>query len=75
MDFVKLLNNEIVGGNIKSINDILKLRDNLARKLKPKELPSLITIFAKADKEQKLYLKKILKTKPNSTKKISIWDY
>ena len=67
MDFVKLLNNEIVGGNIKSINDILKLRDNLARKLKPKELPSLITIFAKADKEQKEYLRKILKTKPNRT--------
>jgi len=39
----------------------------LARELHPKELPSLITIFAKADEEQKLYLNKILKTKPNRT--------
>ena len=67
MDFVKQLNEEIVKKKINSIKDILSLRDNLARKLRPKQLPSLITIFAKADNEQKLYLKKILKTKPNRT--------
>ena len=67
MDFVKELNKEIIENKINTIEEILKLRDGLARKLKPKELPSLITIFAKADKEQKLYLKKILKTKPNRT--------
>ena len=67
MDFVKELNKEIIDKKTNTIEEILKLRDGLARKLKPKELPSLITIFAKADKEQKLYLKKILKTKPNRT--------
>ena len=67
MDFVKQLNEEIVKKKINSIKDILSLRDNLARKLRPKQLPSLITIFAKAGTEQKLYLKKILRTKPNRT--------
>src|SRR3989344_881613 len=67
MNFTEELNGEIINKKIDNIQDIIKLRDSLARKLKPKELPSLVTIFAKADKEQKLYLKEILKTKPNRT--------
>src|SRR3989338_1669298 len=67
MSFTEELNKEILKRKADSIERILKLRDNLARRLKPKELPSLTTIFAKADKEQKLYLKEILKTKPNRT--------
>lgn len=67
MDFTKELNIEIINKKIDSIQDVIKLRDSLARKLRPKELPSLVTIFAKANNEQKLYLKKILKTKPNRT--------
>lgn len=67
MDFIKELNKEILNKKINTIEEVLNLRDNLARKFKPKELPSLVTIFAKANKEEKLYLKKILKTKPNRT--------
>lgn len=67
MDFVKELNNAIIKDDVRTIEGILKLRDNLARKLKPKELPSLVKIFAKADKSQKMHLKKILRTKPNRT--------
>ena len=67
MDFVKSLNGEILKKKIKSIENILSLRDELARKLKPKQLPSLVAIFAKANREQKEYLKKILNTKPNRT--------
>ena len=67
MDFVKSLNDEILKKKIKSIENILSLRDELARKLKPKQLPSLVAIFAKANREQKEYLKKILNTKPNRT--------
>mgnify|MGYP001572389682 CR=1 FL=1 len=67
MNFVQELSKEILNKKINTIEEILKLRDSLARKLKPKELPSLVTIFAKANNEEKLYLKKILKTKPNRT--------
>ena len=67
MDFTKELNTLIVEDKVPTIEGILKLRDGLARKLKPKQLPSLISIFAKADRKQKEYLKKILKTKPNRT--------
>ncbi len=67
MEFVNILNDEIVKKKLNSISDIIKLRDSLARKLKPKQIPSLTTIFAKANNEEKLYLKKILKTKPNRT--------
>src|SRR3989338_5597689 len=67
MNYIKELNKEILSKRINTVEGILKLRDSLARKLKPRELPSLITIFAKANKEEKLHLKKILKTKPNRT--------
>jgi len=67
MEFVNNLNHEITEKKLTSISDIIKLRDSMARRLKPKHLPSLTTIFAKADEEQKLYLKKILKTKPSRT--------
>ena len=67
MDFTKELNKEIVERKINTIEGIIRLRNSLAKELKPKELPSLIAIFAKANKEEKLYLKKILKTKPNRT--------
>tara|TARA_Y100000034_G_scaffold134632_1_gene203645 strand:- start:602 stop:2266 length:1665 start_codon:yes stop_codon:yes gene_type:complete len=65
--YIKKLNEEIVRKKLKSIKEIMKLRDSLAKELSPKELPSLVTIFAKANNEQKLYLKKILKTKPVRT--------
>jgi len=67
MNFVEEVNKEIIKKKVKSIKGIIDLRDKLARKLKPKHLPSLITIFAKANKKQKDYLRKILKSKPNRT--------
>tara|TARA_Y100000034_G_C6904801_1_gene419521 strand:- start:1704 stop:3374 length:1671 start_codon:yes stop_codon:yes gene_type:complete len=67
MDYLKVLNKEIVKRKINSVKGIIRLREELAKELHPKQLPSLITIFAKANKEQKLYLKKILKTKPGRT--------
>jgi len=65
--YIQKLNKEIVKKKIKSISEIIKLRDEMAKKLHPKELPSLVTIFAKANNKQKLYLKEILKTKPGRT--------
>lgn len=67
MEFVKELNKEIVKKKIKTVKGIIGFRNLLAKELHPKELPSLVTIFAKADKKQKLYLRKILRTKPGRT--------
>ena len=51
--YIQILNEEIVKRKINNVPDIIKLRDKLAKELHPKELPSLVTIFAKANNEQK----------------------
>ncbi len=62
--FCKLLANEIIKKNLKTKEEILKLRSDYAKKYKPNKLPSLIQIFLAANESQRKKLFNLIKIKP-----------
>ena len=65
--FYKLLIKEILKQNIKDRDNVIKLRDKLAKKYKPRKIPSLIEILINAPIEKIPELKERLLTKPTRT--------
>jgi len=65
--FCKLLIKEILDKDLKDKKDIIKLRDALAKKHKPKRLPSFIDILIHAPQNKIKLLKPRLLTKPVRT--------
>jgi len=64
MDFIRILIKEIIRNKIKDTSELLKLRNDLTKKHKPKEIPSLIKIFLNANENERKILSKIIKVKP-----------
>jgi len=62
--FCKLLGDEILKQKIESKEEIIKLRDRLAKIHKPNKIPSLIQILLAAEKKDKQELFKLIKIKP-----------
>ena len=52
--FTKRLIEEIKKGNSKSVEEIIKIKDELSRKLKPKKIPKLAEVFLKLNTKLKI---------------------
>ncbi len=67
MDFPKFVGQEILKKKPKTKEEILKLRDLLVKKHRPKKIPSLISILISLPEDKIKILKPILLTKPTRT--------
>ena len=65
--FCKMLTKEILRKDLKDKKKILELRDNLAKKYKPRKIPSLVEILINSPANKIPLLKKRLLSKPTRT--------